>query len=69
MHCTLSTLERLRVLQNKKRVIRIITKSESCAHTLPLCHKYGLLDIVNIHLLQVGKVVTTTLPYNVSKKL
>ena len=38
----------------KKRVIRIITKSEPYAHTSPIFHKYGLLDIVNIHSLQVG---------------
>ena len=47
-----STLERLCVLQ--KRVVRIITKSEPYAHTSPIFHKYGLLDIVNIHSLQVG---------------
>ena len=47
-----STLERLCVLQ--KWVIRIITKSEPYAYTSPIFYKYGLLDIVNIHSLQVG---------------
>ena len=32
-------------------------KSEPYSHTTPLFYEYGLLDIVNIHLLQVGLFV------------
>ena len=47
-----SNLRRLKVLQ--KRVIRIISISSFDAHTAPLFHKYHLLTLDNIHLLQVA---------------
>ena len=37
----------------QKRVIRIITKSEPYVLTTHLFYEYGLLDIMNIHLLRV----------------
>ena len=47
-----SNLRRLNVLQ--KRIIRIITRSSFDAHTALLFHKYHLLTLDNIHLLQVA---------------
>ena len=47
-----SNLNRLKVLQ--KRIVRIITNSSYDAHTAPLFYSYSLLNLDNIHFLQVG---------------
>ena len=52
-----TNLNRLKILQ--KRIVRIITKSSYDAHTAPLFHNYHLLNLDNIHTLQVGLFMFT----------
>ena len=47
-----TNLTRLKILQ--KRIVRIITKSNFDAHTLPLFSQHNLLRLEDIHSLQLG---------------
>ena len=47
-----TNLYRLKILQ--KRIVRIITKSNFDAHTLPLFSQHNLLRLEDIHSLQPG---------------